>query len=144
MVHSGEWWPPKDMSTFQPWNLWMWAYLGKCSFADRIKDLEISSSWIMQVGPKANDTYLYKRHGTQRKERPQGRGRVEWCSHQQGMLRATRSRKKQARRSPLDPPEGAQYCQHLDSRCQSLELWEFLLLKAPLCGNLYSSPRRQI
>uniref|UniRef100_A0A8D1L8F8 Thioesterase domain-containing protein n=1 Tax=Sus scrofa TaxID=9823 RepID=A0A8D1L8F8_PIG len=44
---------------------------------NRIKDLEISSSWIMQVGPKANDTYLYKRHGTQRKERPQDRGRVE-------------------------------------------------------------------
>lgn len=47
-------------------------------FADEIKDLKISASWVTPVDPKSNDKGPYKRHGAGRsKKGPQSRWR-EW------------------------------------------------------------------
>ena len=45
-----------------PWTLNITLF-GKMVFADIIKSLKMkTSSWIIQVGPKSNDKFPYKRH----------------------------------------------------------------------------------
>lgn len=39
---------------------------GKMASADIIKDLKWRSFWIIQIGPKSNDRYPYKRHPKKR------------------------------------------------------------------------------
>ena len=70
---------PKGTSMSNPWNWWLWIYLEKKDFACVIKDLEIRSSWIFQVGPKSKHMFLYKKKmGHRRGEKAIWRWRQRW------------------------------------------------------------------
>ena len=51
---------PKYMSMSKSLELISVTLFGKRVFADVIKDLEMSSCWITQMGPKFNDKCPYK------------------------------------------------------------------------------------
>ena len=58
----------------------------------------------------------------------------------QGLLGATRNRKRQERNSSLEASEGAWPCQHLDFRLlASGTVREYIsvVLSHPVCGNLF-------
>lgn len=51
--------------------------LGKEFFAAVIKDLEIRSSWMTQMGPKSNEKCSYKRKTRRRHRRRKGHMKME-------------------------------------------------------------------
>ena len=68
------------MSTSKSLELVNVTLLGKRVFADVIKDPEMRSCWITQMGPKFNDECYQRQKRRQRREKPQeDRGR-DWSS----------------------------------------------------------------
>lgn len=111
----------KDMFT---WNIWMWPYLAKMTFADIIKDPEMRWS-SMRMGTKSNDTV----HTRNRRE-VRGKGYVKsgaetgvklpWAKEQLGHQKLEKARKDYPPESleggsmALKTPCGLQSCERIN------------------------------
>ena len=127
--------PPNKISTSNPWNLQMFPYMPK----DVIKDLEMwSLSWIIQVGPKCNHMYPYKREvqGVLREIHRRREGDIEM----EAEIRPMKPRNVKSpvggrgKRQNLLQSLCREHCRHIDFRlnglqnCDGINLYFFRLL----------------
>lgn len=102
-----EWWPPKrDIYSQIPETCEYYLIWGKkWVFADIIKDLEMRSSWIIQVFPKSSEKCTYQKQKgrihkhTEEKVMWRERQRLEWCCHSRRTCGATGSWKSKGMNS---------------------------------------------
>lgn len=142
----------------------IWQSLCRCGY---MKNTEVMrESWIIQVDPKCNHMYPWKReaegdftaHRGQRHVKTEQRGngglwlwKLESCGSRQGRLAATWSWKRQGTDSPFQPLEGAGSCRHfafgpvkLASDSWPSELWENYVVNHCMLLIYYRNHRKQI